>query len=119
MNYENGGRPKPPNGPIRLCRLDDVGTRGEHLMELHDIWSFAYGYLIRDGWHPYTELAQTQELSSSLKLLTKHIESCASPLTSYAVVINALPRDAKNIGGSQGESNYGIEEKSGGKLSCE
>ena len=82
--------------PVKLIRMDDIGTRLEHLADLQDLWSFALGLLTAGTYHTDTELEQTKELETALQLLERHMLSDYSP-TTYAQEINNLPRDAKEI----------------------
>lgn len=83
--------------PKRLS-MKDVGKRLDHLNELHNIWSFALGQLTdmnaRDG-NVFRE-NQAKELQIALDLLTFHMQNDYSP-TTYAQVINNLPKDANDI----------------------
>lgn len=80
-----------------MPRLDDVGTRMEHLMDLHNIWSFGLSLLEKPGWF-YTALENDHALllRAALKMLEYRLEEEYSP-TPYAKTINSLPKDAKDI----------------------
>lgn len=78
--------------PVKTLGMDDVGTRIEHLSDLHELWSFAFGLLTTQGiWHTAVEQAQAEELEIGLKLLTKHMQSNYDSRR-YAQEINSLPR---------------------------
>jgi hypothetical protein len=82
---------------VKLYSLDDVGTRGEHMTDLYDVWEFALEILTRAGWHSGKELDQAQEIKVGLKLLMHHMEAGAPSVVAYAQEINNLPKDAKEI----------------------
>ena len=76
---------------IKLCGMNDVGTRAEHLHELFDIWSFALGYLTTSSWHSPHEHAQAEELEIALELLEHHMQS-EFDITPYAKTLNELKK---------------------------
>lgn len=76
---------------IKLCGMNDVGTRAEHLHELFDIWSFALGYLTTSSWHSPHEHAQAEKLEIALELLSHHMQS-EFDITTYAKTINELKK---------------------------
>lgn len=78
--------------PVKTLGMDDQGTRMEHLSDLHELWSFAFGLLTTEGvWHTAREESQAEELEIGLKLLTKHMQSGYNS-KAYAQEINSLPR---------------------------
>lgn len=81
---------------VKVYSMDDVGTRAEHLSDLHELWSFAYGQVTKEGWHNETEKEQAIKLSAALTMLMHHMQSEYKP-TMYAQVINSLPADATLI----------------------
>lgn len=98
---------------VKLYSMDDIGSRAEHMADLHDLWSFAYGQLTTDRYHSGNEDIQAKELEIALNLLVHHMESEYRP-TTYAQVINNLPKDAAQIpddrigGNNAGESDYSV-----------
>ncbi len=60
------------------------------------LWSFALGILTVGTYHSQPEIDQAQELEIALRLLESHMLCDYSPST-YAQVINNLPRDANAI----------------------
>jgi len=77
--------------PVRIISMDDVGTRMEHMADLHDLWSFAYGQLTTDRYHTGDEDHQAGELNIAIDLLVHHMQSEFKP-TTYAQVINNLKK---------------------------
>lgn len=75
---------------FRSLSVNDVGTRAEHLSDLHDLWAFAFGLLTAGSYHTELEVKQAQELEVALNLLEIQMQTCYDP-TSYAQVINKLP----------------------------
>lgn len=76
---------------VKPFSMDDVGTRLEHLMELHDLWNTMFGILTADRWHTAVEIAQAEELEIAIKLLDKHMLFGYSN-RKYAQEINSLPK---------------------------
>ena len=76
--------------------MDDVGKRIEHLMQLQESWSAALAFLTTSGWHSSLEKKRAGELEIALALLQHHMEAEYHE-TSYAVEINKLPKNAKEI----------------------
>ena len=75
----------------------DVGTRIEHLMELQDFWNTAYGILTaKNTWHSTVEIERAKQLQTALDLLQNVLEKEYN-FTIYAIEINDLPKNAKEI----------------------
>ncbi len=71
---------------------DDIGTRLNHMMELQDLWSTAYGILMRpDLFHTDLKKERAKALGIALDLLQHHLEAEYN-LTNYAKEINDLPK---------------------------
>ena len=72
----------------KVLHGDDVGTRIEHMMQLQELWSTAYGILTRPNlFHTKLEQARALQLEIALSLLQNHI-TAEFDETRYAVVIN-------------------------------
>lgn len=76
---------------------DDVGTRIQHMMDLQDLWSTAYGILTRpDLYHTQLEKERAVYINIALTLLQHHLEAEYNS-ASYAKEINNVPKpDTKN-----------------------
>jgi hypothetical protein len=85
-----------PTGGFKVLHADDVGTRLQHMMDLQDQWSTAYGILTRPGYHSALEESRAKQLETALDLLQHHMEAEYNG-TQYAVTINDLPKDPKEI----------------------
>jgi len=85
-----------PTGDYKVLKADDVGTRLTHMMELQDVWSTCYAILTRGGYHSELEQVRAAQLDVALDLLQHHLEAEYSG-TSYAKIINDLPKDPKEI----------------------
>lgn len=81
---------------IHTYGMDDVGTRLQHLAELHLLWSDGLEILTRGTYHSSFEQEQALELEHALKLLSSAMEIDYKP-TKYAQVINSLPADPTEI----------------------
>ena len=77
-------------------KADDVGTRLEHLMELHDLWGWSLHMCLRGTFHTDLETAQQAKLECALEMLN-HIIMGYQGATDVPSVINSLPRDPKEI----------------------
>ena len=67
---------------------DDVGTRMQHMMELQDLWSTAYGILTRpDLYHTPLEEERAKNIGIALDLLQHHMEAEYN-IVNYAKEIN-------------------------------
>lgn len=82
--------------PKRLYIMDDVGTRAQHYMELQDVWGHGLQILTSPGHHSETERKRAEYLVIALELLQQQLETEYIP-TTYAKVINDLPKDATEI----------------------
>ena len=81
----------------RVLNGDDVGTRVQHLMQLQDYWSTCYSLLTTTNvFHTEFEKARAVSLEIALSLLEHYIEVGYDDVN-YARLINALPKDAKEI----------------------
>ena len=75
----------------KVLHGDDMGTRIEHMMQLQDLWSTAYGILTRPSlFHTDLEKARAVQLEIALDLLQHHLEAEYN-LASYAREINDPP----------------------------
>ena len=75
----------------KVLHSDDVGTRIEHMMQLQELWSTAYGILTRPSlFHTDLEKARAVQLEIALDLLQHHLEAEYN-LASYAREINDPP----------------------------
>ena len=75
----------------------DVGTRIEHLMELQDFWSTAYSIMTaKNTWPSTIEIERAKQLQTALDLLQNVLEKEYN-FTIYAIEINDLPKNAKEI----------------------
>jgi hypothetical protein len=81
---------------IQKFKMDDVGTRLQHLADLQDLWSFAVGIETAGQYQTEPSIERTKKLQGALELLEAHMMNDYSP-TTYAQVINNLPRDAHAI----------------------
>lgn len=83
--------------PKRLS-MEDVGKRMDHMNDLHNIWSFALGQLTDMNARDFNLYRQgdADKLQTALDLLTYHMQNEYSP-TTYAQVVNNLPKDAHDI----------------------
>jgi hypothetical protein len=86
----------PHGGYQQKLIADHVGTRLEHMMDLQMLWSTAYAYLTRPGYHTKAEEERAKALETALALLQHHMEAEYNQLP-YAKEINALPKDARKI----------------------
>ena len=76
----------------KVLHADDVGTRIEHMMQLQELWSTAYGILTRPSlFHTDLEKARAVQLEIALDLLQHHLEAEYN-LVQYAKEINDLPK---------------------------
>jgi hypothetical protein len=82
--------------PARLYIMEDMQTRAQTLMELQDLWSHGLQVLTTKGWHSDKEKQQAQYLAIALELLQQVLECEYSP-KNYAIIINTLPKDPKEI----------------------
>ena len=84
---------------MRRYLASDVGTRLEHLVDLHDTLSSSYAILTRpDLYHtPYEEIRAAQ-LEMALQVLNLYMMAEYDDV-SYARVVNELPkpRDIKDV----------------------
>lgn len=80
---------------LKMYRMADVGTRLQHLAELQELWSFAWE-IETLGYQTEPAKERAYKLEAALMLLEAHMTHDYSP-TTYAQVINNLPKDAKDI----------------------
>ena len=85
-----------PTGGFKVLNADDVGTRLQHMMDLQEQWSTAYGILTRPGYHSKLEEDRAKALETALDLLQHHMEAEYNG-TPYARAINDLPKNPKEI----------------------
>lgn len=76
-------------GDVKLYSMDDVGTRAEHLLELHDIWGSCYAILTAQGWHSAQEKEKARKIQVAMDMLTNYLEIGYS-YTLYARETNKL-----------------------------
>lgn len=78
-------------------KAEDVGTRLEHLMDLQELWSWAWSMRNKANSY-YTDLEKEEsvKLDNALEMLNHILMGYQGP-TSVPAVINALPKDAKDI----------------------
>lgn len=76
--------------------MQDVGTRLQHLADLQELWSFALGLETATQYQTEPSLERTAKLEAALQLLEAHMMNDYAP-TTYAQVINNLPKDAHTI----------------------
>jgi hypothetical protein len=77
---------------VKTYSMEDVGTRMQHMMDLQDLWSFAYAVLTTPNiWHSERENVQAMELAVGIDLLNYHLQAEYKD-TPYARVINGLPK---------------------------
>jgi len=81
---------------IQKYKMDDVGTRLQHLADLQELWSFALGIETAGQYQTDPSIDRAKRLEAALQLLEAHMMNDYSP-TTYAQVINTLPHDAKDI----------------------
>lgn len=76
---------------LKTYSMSDVGTRMDHIMDLHELWSSAYGMMTSGGWHSLKEAEEVKKLETALEMLNYHLQNDYKD-TPYAKVINALPK---------------------------
>lgn len=91
--YRNGDLQM--NTPIDRLQMSDVGTRLEHLIDLHALWSWGL-HISTQGYQTTIDIERAKDLTSAIKLLDAHMEKDFK-YVDYAKVINELPKDAKDI----------------------
>ena len=88
--------------------MDDVGTRAQHLHDLHEIWTDGLDYMNNGHYLTVGDKLKIEELENAIKLLTFHMKLGYSD-TGYSREINQIPAPEKVEGGrgtslrSQGE----------------
>ena len=78
--------------------MDDVGTRAQHLHDLHEIWTEGLVYMNNGHYLTVGDKVKIQELEHAIKLLTFHMKNGYSD-TTYAREINQIPAPEKIEGG--------------------
>lgn len=59
---------------VQKYKADDIGTRLQHMVELHELWNVAHEICTRPGlWHSPLEEMRAKELNSALTLLQHHM----------------------------------------------
>jgi hypothetical protein len=86
----------------KLLSMDDVGTRQQHYIELHQLWTDALGILLRQmEIHPSEcEQKQKTQLETSIKLLEAELTKDFK-VWEYGRVVNELPTDPDKIKGGR------------------
>jgi Cys-tRNA synthase (O-phospho-L-seryl-tRNA:Cys-tRNA synthase) len=60
----------------KLMHAEDVGTRLQHMADLHELWSTAYAILTRPNlYHTALEEERAKALEIALDLLVNHMEA--------------------------------------------
>jgi hypothetical protein len=78
---------------MKSYHMDDVGTRMEHLADLHELWSRAYAYLTMPNvWHSKKEEEQALDLEKARDLLSTHMATISFDPAVYGKIINGLPK---------------------------
>lgn len=77
-------------------KAEDSGNRLDHLMELHDLWSWSLAMCLRGTFHTDLEKEQQEKLEVAIEMLN-HILMGYQTETVIPQVINSLPKDAKDI----------------------
>ena len=77
-------------------KAEDSGNRLDHLMELHDLWSWSLAMCLRGTFHTGLEQRQKEKLAVALEMLN-HIIMGYQCETVVPQVINSLPKDPKEI----------------------
>ena len=73
----------------KKLNAEDVGTRIQHMVELHDLWNTAYGILTRpDLYHTDLEKERAKNLQIAIDFLIHHLEAEFN-VTPYAKEINS------------------------------
>ena len=83
------------NDPIRHLKMEDIGTRLEHLMQLQDLWGRGLA-IATQGYQTDLDKLLAKELQIALDLLTNHMQKDFIS-ADYAKTINSLPKDANEI----------------------
>jgi hypothetical protein len=78
-------------------RAEDQGNRLDHLMQLHDLWSWSLAMCLRSTFHTVLEKEQQEKLEHALEMLN-HIIMGYQTASTIPQVINSLPREARIIG---------------------
>ena len=81
---------------IQKYDMSDIGTRLQHLADLQELWSYALGIETAGKYQTEPSIERAHRLEAALQLLEAHMMNDYSP-TTYAQVINSLPRDANEI----------------------
>lgn len=78
-------------------RADDIGTRLDHLMQLHEIWSWGYAQLTRPNitYRTPGQEDDARKLLTAIEMLNYQLRAFDNP-TEIAREINQLP-NAKDI----------------------
>jgi hypothetical protein len=71
--------------------LNDLGTRIQHLSDLHELWSSGLEIMLRGTYHSEPELELIKELEICLKHLTNHMaKDYGIEQVKYAKIINEI-----------------------------
>jgi len=76
--------------------MDHQGTRMEHMMDLHELWSEGLRIANTDPVSPRDKEC-IAELGPALKLLEFYMQSGWDDYPTYGRAINSLPRKAEDI----------------------
>ena len=76
---------------FREYKMSDIGSRMEHLADLHELWQFALGIETAGKYQSEPSMERAARLEGAIQLLTAHMLNDYDP-TTYAQVINNLPK---------------------------
>lgn len=93
---------------IQKYSMSDVGTRLQHLADLQELWSFAFGIETAGGFQSEPSIERSKKLEGALLLLEAHMMNDYAP-TTYAQVINNLPKDAHDIQDNDATGTSAVE----------
>lgn len=77
-------------------KMEDVGRRIDHLMDLQRMWSDAVGIIEARSYTSTYEDEQKEKLQAALEMLNAYLGNTWEQWV-YGRTINALPKDAKEI----------------------
>jgi len=74
-------------------RMEDVGTRLDHLTQLKDLWEFAHTMLVNQNklYSTAEDKIEAKKLESALEMLNHHMQKDYSEFN-YRIEINTIPR---------------------------
>jgi hypothetical protein len=76
-------------GHMEINSMDDIGTRMEHLADLHELWTSGIEILSRGTYQTVFEQAMIEELEIARTLLARHMAKDYQQ-SSYAQEINKI-----------------------------